>query len=1230
MVPQRRATLGLLAALAAAAPTALCAQNLAPSEQGCPPDGLASLRIRGLTPAFEPSITAYGVPARTDSVELAAAACDPAVQVYARSVPVPRDAPARIWIGDGRPTDIVLYRNWREVARYVVTPDATLPAAPPAPAIDAIRVAGLDPGFDPAITSYRVPAPGGDALTLTLFVSEPGVEVHVQSQRVTPGVPHTAWAPPGQRVDVVAYRNWTEIARYTVEVDADPPQPDRPGDGEEAVDPPDPDRPPLGEDADDCMRMPSYDQCSSPTWLRSGCGGDELRRLTEGGSRCAEVCVELPPTAVECQDENWLQSACGQLEIPRLREAIAAARRGEALPEGRESSVCARVEREPGDEPGYELTLGLSPPELVVAPGQTPQITPDEMREVRYAHYRRGGQSASGGTSQYQGHRMREWTRASSGSPGGNDPLGLFDLFVRQQWDDNGIGVGSCREYVYEKYYDYSLFEDATMGLGHDWRGVYDVAYAGEDASAPRSAIGRRGVLGVPLAARDGTALPHPIQFPLGPQPKNPFFTFEPLTDAERDDKLSDPQVLFDSNPPELQGSCGFSLDAPVFCDDDLHQRLQDGFPLTVTESFAWHEAKSEALAAAGFHDEQLAVYEQVVADFESLLFRRQKQVEAIVAWWKRHNDALEAALPDEMAPPVFDPSIFEHSMLSDVLRRQRVSAFRRMNVQHLGAFAPGFQLDAPIVGLLAEGAPVSMFKTMSAPFQLFSPNPANLGTSVVQPPPPPAPGSSGGIGVGGVVDPTPDNPQSVDYLVFLQRGLMRLDAEIEASMLHARDLGCLELGAANPCDWSPRRFAQRVQDLYTAERENDYQHCLENTPDGFAKLLDHDLGIENEGERQYPAYRTDFSQPMKACFVQSDGTVGGVPDATCADCNDWTQGTQDVDWYFNCLESQKKLVLDIVQAQLGPEVIGPDRKLKLRGSSGELHRIGNENFNVEMAYGFGWSLGEFEGFVDAETPNHCELKPEGYGHFDVTATALFFTQSLVHASAHARLGEGAGGELEIPESVTPNRLEVQILDQDLFDPIDTVIDDHKFNVVKDEWSEDGTLVSVQATFTIVFVPVTIKGGIAGAIGVGYSIDGEVPLEPQSGDCDILRFTAGFSPFAQVDGFASVSIDAVIAEAGIRIDLTIVRVDLPFDVTLAIGINDDFDLILDIETNLDLIVSMLSGSLSVYFRVLWEEHKGVIFSWDGLRFVTNLLNAQVEVPLLPLREAAIALSELSN
>lgn len=189
----------------------------------CPVDALATLSTRGLTPSFSPAATAYRAPSVPgDVMEITAAPCDPTVSLQVNGVALRAGAPQAVWVGRQR-ADVVLYRGWREVGRYAITLDATLPEAPPADGIGSIVVPGLSRRFDAREARYRVPLSRDGFLPVTVTLSDPSVSVYVQGTRVEPGRPFNAWAPRGGRVTVVGYRNWAEIARYQLDVDPELP-----------------------------------------------------------------------------------------------------------------------------------------------------------------------------------------------------------------------------------------------------------------------------------------------------------------------------------------------------------------------------------------------------------------------------------------------------------------------------------------------------------------------------------------------------------------------------------------------------------------------------------------------------------------------------------------------------------------------------------------------------------------------------------------------------------------------------------------------------------------------------------------------------------------------------------------------------------------------------------------------------------------------------------------------
>lgn len=976
---------------------------------------------------------------------------------------------------------------------------------------------------------------------------------------------------------------------------------------------------------DPCASGPTVEQCQDPAWLNKGCGLQEKQRLENdpANAHCAAHCDDLEPTLAACESDVWISSACGQLEAPRWLAFRAAQIAHDGGDPGVSADDLSALE---ADSQCATAAIGEAPvstqAEVVLPEGIADD---DGRRVVNKGHYGREGQYYIGGTSHYQGHVMREWTRASSDAPGNEGGSGWFtpalaDALARMSWDDNGVAVASCREYVYERFYDYSLFEDAIMGAGDDYRAIFEVAYddgieqvrfdkrtrtSRTTRRVPRSAIGTRGIDGTPQMARDNALLEPQITFPGGMRPKSSLYRIGLITAEERADAQAayDLRVAEDQSAHHFQGSCGSTLDGPVFCDATLYQDLLDGADIAHPETWAYHKQMSDDLQAAGFLDEELARGDQRVQDFEQLLFRRSRAVKAIVLWWKAVADEGEAQLPDEMAEVLFDPSVQMGVLAGDPIS-SRLADQRGVRLRQVDANTMGVQ-SAPSPDMQWQGEGQVMFAMQAG-------EPQQSAWAV----PPPS------------HDLLAEEPglMTPEYLEMLWRRLHRVDAEIEQALLDARDAGCIEADAVTPCDWSPRLFAQRVVELYGAEREEAYQHCSENIPEGFARLAEHNMAVQHEGQQHFP--RIEVGGALSTCFLDAAGAMTTQTN-DCEDCNDWTQSTTHVERYFRCMDAQKQLILDIVLEVLGKDAITADRKLKLQGSSGDSTRLGNDNFNITSAYGFGWALGEFQSFADsAGTGDRCLLRPEAYAHFDVDATALFFSKNLVHAAAHARLGDAAGGDgLALPASVDPNRLEVELLGIEVVGADMDLGWDDGFNLVQDEWSEGGTMISAGATFTIGFIPVTISGGVAGRIGVEYTVDFDVPAAAQA-TCDLFALTGKVSPYAGIEAFASATVNALVAEAGVKVYLTLLRIDLPFTVGLTLALDGLDQLSLRMTSSLDLVVSFLSGRVAAYLRVLWEEWEATIFSWNGPRFTKNLMATELEMPIMSLKAAAEALDDM--
>ena len=152
-------------------------------------NALTSLVITGMSPAFDPTVTQYTVPLPANcSVAVAATLGTPTDLLYIQSSPTASGAVRNAYVCGGKKIDIIVYRNWKEVGRYTVTPVAMVvpPPPPPPPPLSGLVSAGLSPSFNPATkccTLQRTP-PCAVPVTAPLAAAIRGVYVAQHETRI--------------------------------------------------------------------------------------------------------------------------------------------------------------------------------------------------------------------------------------------------------------------------------------------------------------------------------------------------------------------------------------------------------------------------------------------------------------------------------------------------------------------------------------------------------------------------------------------------------------------------------------------------------------------------------------------------------------------------------------------------------------------------------------------------------------------------------------------------------------------------------------------------------------------------------------------------------------------------------------------------------------------------------------------------------------------------------------
>ena len=229
-------------------------------------------------------------------------------------------------------------------------------------------------------------------------------------------------------------------------------------------------------------------------------GDDTTLSSTDDGTYTLET--ESTPSLSDCQDLDWLNDRATTSQQSACVSVLASA---------------AQADIDDADQRG-ELRTGTRVFEDASG-------NPSEVTVVR-------------------GSVMEEWEhRASYYDPTAQD-------LTEQGYESDGDWIDSCEEYGYQRFYDYSMFQQASRTVDDRYRAISDAAF--DSAYIGLGAIGIEGELGYDFETRDGQVYSED-QFGPGPwsasssdpsvqvRPKNTFFN---LTDDEIDAiELLDPTM---------------------------------------------------------------------------------------------------------------------------------------------------------------------------------------------------------------------------------------------------------------------------------------------------------------------------------------------------------------------------------------------------------------------------------------------------------------------------------------------------------------------------------------------------------------------------------------------------------------------------------------------------------------------------------------------------------------
>ncbi|MFN3196858.1 MAG: hypothetical protein ACE366_00380 [Bradymonadia bacterium] len=421
------------------------------------------------------------------------------------------------------------------------------------------------------------------------------------------------------------------------------------------------------------------------------------------------------------------------------------------------------------------------------------------------------------------------------------------------------------------------------------------------------------------------------------------------------------------------------------------------------------------------------------------------------------------------------------------------------------------------------------------------------------------------------------------------------VNEQIVEGLLVAEAEGCLSAREITPCDYSPRRLVEAIADKVNDKREADYAACraLQKEAEhsvltnlNGVPLLDLDGNVVAEGRLWLASPRSfDLFRVLKEL---NDNARKAEAERRQAE-----QRAQ---------EEKARAAAKAAMSKVGGGLKDPAQKFS------KFSKLGNNDFNLYYEYLMRWRVFDFERIL-------CNVNAEFEAMFRAGATGFGKQVNLIYVRFFANMHKYEG--------------DVQIAGKSLYKGRKNLVGALTFDLVKDQKIETPKMeVKGSMWFTVVFIPVKVEGGISGKLGLSFGA--KAGVDKGGAQCThVAAYVKGqVKPYAMLNGFAALSIDILIARAGIKGTLEFLNMSLPFKAKIALNAprGDIRALELVVETGLDFAFRALSGKIALWGEAGWcpfcVKGQVTIFKWTGPKWNTNIFKTKLKVPLFGLQSLA--------
>jgi hypothetical protein len=449
-----------------------------------------------------------------------------------------------------------------------------------------------------------------------------------------------------------------------------------------------------------------------------------------------------------------------------------------------------------------------------------------------------------------------------------------------------------------------------------------------------------------------------------------------------------------------------------------------------------------------------------------------------------------------------------------------------------------------------------------------------------------------------------------------------------------ADEAGCLHEGPTY-CDFSTKEFALEAVTQAAAEQQEAYELCLAYLPSPFI----HNLGeqriyINPEADAAAAGIDPGYLQSNQwgnlvdeyYCDVDIPNTVVNndlnIIITQTKSCKSRMKAYQAafaafLEGYQEFQAAQERAEARARIAAI-PELVDPDTgaiKRPGRGTSWDEYK-GGKYFGLGMQYNYGFysNLGQ----------DVCSFQIDAGGDFSTSAQVLSQDIPMLDIAAWVRT--------ESSENEKSVDIHARLLGNDLFSALEVEElakngDSQPLNFARENRGHTTEMARLGQTFMLGPIPLNLAVGAGGSLGFDFGMNGEAKLveatESAYDTCPQLYVDSYIEPYVGVYGFIEAALDVLVAAAGVRGEMTILKLSTPVDLSLnlePVNSGEQVDLGLDIDMSVAARLQSLSGLFAVFGEfgpcpLFCKRVSKNIVKWDGFSMDKQLYGESYSVSI---------------